>query len=76
MGTGRRQPESSTRAGWIAHFAGKSVAANLILLQILASGLLSGSRIVVRGWPKFDSRTVAVTARVPGWLLVDVGLAS
>ena len=57
---------AATGTGWIAYFAGNPVAANLLMVFILAAGVASGLRMVVEDYPEFDLRTVTVTVRAPG----------
>ena len=61
-----RDAPAAAGTGWIAYFAGNPVAANLLMVFILAAGVASGLRLVVEDYPEFDLRTVTVTVRAPG----------
>ena len=52
--------------GLIAYFAGNPVAANLLMMFILATGVASGLRLAVQDFPEVDLRQVTVTVRAPG----------
>ena len=52
--------------GLIAYFAGNPVAANLLMVFILAAGVASGLRLAVQDFPEVDLRRVTVTVRAPG----------
>jgi multidrug efflux pump subunit AcrB len=58
-------PPAEDRSGPLAWFAGNHVAANLLMLFVLAMGLLSLSSIVVETFPEFsiDRITVSVVHR-------------
>ncbi len=67
--TEHAKPEVSASAphrGWIAYFVGNPVAANLLMLLILVSGVVAGSRLTVRDFPEVAPRRVIVTVRTPG----------
>ena len=59
-------PGVPARAGFIAYFAANPVAANLLMLFLIAGGLAAGSRLVVQHYPDLDLRTVSVTVEAPG----------
>ena len=52
--------------GFIAWFAGNSVAANLLMLFLIVGGVLSGIHLAVQNFPVLDTRTVTVNVRFPG----------
>ena len=52
--------------GLIAYFAGNPVAANLLMVFILAAGVATGLRLAVQDYPDIDLRRVTVTVRAPG----------
>ncbi|MXZ25203.1 MAG: efflux RND transporter permease subunit [Caldilineaceae bacterium SB0665_bin_21] len=60
------EPASNPRPGLIAYFAGNPIAANLLMVLILVSGVVAGLRIAVEDYPEFDWRTVLVTVIAPG----------
>ncbi len=63
----RREPSvSAGGTGLIAYFAGNPVAANLLMVLILVSGVAAGLRVAVEDYPEFDWRTVTVTVVAPG----------
>jgi multidrug efflux pump subunit AcrB len=64
--TGREPSASAGGTGLIAYFAGNPIAANLLMVLILVSGVVAGIRIAVEDYPKFDWRTVTVTVVAPG----------
>ena len=63
---GRTQSDSIPRTGWIAYFAGNPVAANLLMVLILISGVVAGFRMPVEDYPPVDLRVVRVTVLFPG----------
>ena len=52
-----------SREGVLAWFASNHVAANLLMLFIVAAGLLSLANVVIEVFPEFD--TDIITVRVP-----------
>ena len=64
--TGNEAQASTSRTGLIAYFAGNPIAANLLMVLILAGGLAAGLRLPVQDYPKYDLRTVLVTVPAPG----------
>ena len=64
--TGREPSASAGGAGLIAYFAGNPIAANLLMVLILVSGVVAGIRVAVEDYPEFDWRTVIVTVVAPG----------
>ena len=70
MNTTERAPRdktfSSAVTGWIAYFVGNPVAANLLMLFILAAGVASGVQLAVQDYPDLDLRAVTVTVVAPG----------
>ena len=63
----RREPSvSAGGTGLIAYFAGNPVAANLLMVLILVSGVAAGLRVAVEDYPEFDWRVVTVTVVAPG----------
>ena len=60
------QPGAAARTGLIGYFAGNPVAANLLMLVLVAGGIASGYRLAVQQFPEIDLRTVTVTVRFPG----------
>lgn len=52
--------------GLIAYVAGNPVAANLLMVFILAAGVASGLRLTIEEYPKIDFRTVMVTVVASG----------
>ncbi len=60
------QPEGAAKTGLIGYFAGNPVAANLLMLVLVAGGVASGFRLAVQNFPEIDLRTVTVTVRSPG----------
>ena len=63
---GSESTNATVRPGWIAYFAGNPIAANLLMVLILVSGVVSGFRITVEDYPPFDFRTVTITVVAPG----------
>ena len=51
--------------GLIAYFAQNRVAANLLMIFIVVSGLLAASELSVQLFPSFDLRTITVTVPSP-----------
>jgi multidrug efflux pump subunit AcrB len=49
-----------SRKGVLGWFAGNHVAANLLMLFIIVSGLMSVARVVVEVFPEFDTDTVTI----------------
>ncbi len=64
--TGREPSASAGGTGLIAYFAGNPIAANLLMVLILVSGVVAGIRVAVEDYPEFDWRTVIVTVAAPG----------
>ncbi len=63
----RREPSVfAGGTGLIAYFAGNPVAANLLMVLILVSGVAAGLRVAVEDYPEFDWRIVTVTVVAPG----------
>ena len=60
------QPGAAAKTGLIGYFAGNPVAANLLMLVLVAGGIASGYRLAVQQFPEIDLRTVTVTVRFPG----------
>ena len=60
-GTGTPVPR-----GPIAWFAANPVAANLLMVFLIAAGAIAGSQLVVQNYQKFDLRRVSVTIPAPG----------
>ena len=60
------QPGAVAKTGLIGYFAGNPVAANLLMLVLVAGGIASGYRLAVQHFPEIDLRTVTVTVRFPG----------
>ena len=60
------QPGAVAKTGLIGYFAGNPVAANLLMLVLVAGGTTSGYRLAVQHFPEIDLRTVTVTVRFPG----------
>ena len=58
--------DSAARGGWIAYCAGNPVAANLLMLFILAAGVASGLWLAVQDYPELDLRLVTVSVVAPG----------
>ena len=53
--------------GIIAWFARNGVAANLLMVAILAGGIWSGtSNLVLQQYPEFPNRYITVTVLYPG----------
>ena len=63
---GTLQPAAGARKGLIGYFAGNPVAANLLMLVLIAGGIASGFRLAVQNYPEIDLRMIAVTVRSPG----------
>lgn len=63
---GREPSASAGGTGLIAYFAGNSIAANLLMVLILVSGVVAGLRVAVEDYPEFDWRTVTITVVAPG----------
>ena len=47
--------------GLIAYFAGNRVAANLLMIFLLISGLIAATQLSVQRFPEIDSRTITVS---------------
>ena len=62
---GNEAQASTSRTGLIAYFAGNPIAANLLMVLILAGGVAAGLRLPVQDYPKYDLRTVLVTVPAP-----------
>ena len=62
----REAQASTSRTGLIAYFAGNPIAANLLMVLILVSGVVAGLRVVVEDYPEIDWRTVSVMVLAPG----------
>ena len=54
------------RTGFIAYFAGNRVAANLLMLLLVFTGVLSAIHLPVQNFPDLDFRAVSVSVRSPG----------
>ena len=54
------------KTGLISYFAGNPVAANLLMLFLIAGGLIAGSQLAIQRFPDFDLRTVSITVTAPG----------
>jgi len=54
---------TETRRGVLAWFAGNHVAANLLMLALLAAGILAVAGVVIEVFPEIDTDTVSI--RVP-----------
>jgi multidrug efflux pump subunit AcrB len=67
-------PESSHK-GLIAWFSANSVAANLLMLFILAAGIASVFFIKIQVFPDFETRTIQATMAYPGAAPEEVELA-
>ena len=64
--TGSETQTATPRTGLIAYFAGNPIAANLLMVLILVSGVVAGLRVVVEDYPEIDWRTVSVMVLAPG----------
>ncbi len=60
------QPGAAAQRGLIAYFASNPVAANLLMLVFIVTGIASGCRLAVQNFPEIDLRTVNVTVLSPG----------
>ena len=60
------QPAAAGKTGLIGYFAENPVAANLLMVVLIAGGVASGFRLAVQNSPEIDLRTVSVTVRSPG----------
>ena len=60
------QPGAAAQRGPIAYFASNPVAANLLMLVFIVTGIASGCRLAVQNYPEIDLRTVNVTVLSPG----------
>ncbi len=58
--------ETTEHKGIIAWFSGNGVAANLLMMFILAAGLASAFTIKVQIFPDFETRTIQVSMAYPG----------
>ncbi|MXY24325.1 MAG: efflux RND transporter permease subunit [Acidobacteria bacterium] len=64
--TDRAAQPAEARKGLIAYFAGNPVAANLLMLVLIAGGVASGCQLAVQNFPEIDLRMVHVTVLSPG----------
>ena len=60
------QPGAAARKGLIGYFAGNPIAANLLMLVFIVTGVTSGYRLAVQNFPEIDLRLVNVTVISPG----------
>ena len=65
-GDGGAAGAAGIKAGPIAYFAGNRVAANLLMAVIAITGLLAGSRLLLRDVPVIDWNRIEVTVESPG----------
>ena len=63
---GRETQAASPPTGLIAYFAGNPIAANLLMVLLLAAGVAAGLRLPVEDYPEFDLRAVVVRVPAPG----------
>ena len=63
---GRETQAASPPTGLIAYFAGNPIAANLLMVLLLAAGVAAGLRLPVEDYPEFDLRAVVVRVSAPG----------
>ena len=63
---GATRDGSGTSRGLIAYFVQNPVAANLLMVFLIAAGTISGMNLAVQNLPDFDSRRISVTVPFPG----------
>ncbi len=64
--TGPALPPSPSDQGLVAYFASNPVAANLIMVLMLAGGFLAGLRLTAQIFPTVDPGIVTITVSYPG----------
>lgn len=57
---------AGTQPGLIAYFAQNRIAANVLMLTLLAGGLVVASNLPIQAFPDLNHRTVVVTVPSPG----------
>jgi multidrug efflux pump subunit AcrB len=70
-----RAPAESSHKGLIAWFTANSVAANLLMLFILAAGIASVFFIKIQVFPDFETRMIQISMAYPGAAPEEVELA-
>lgn len=60
------QTEHSVKPGPIAWFAANPVAANLLMLFLIAGGIISGTNLAIQHVPPLELRTILVIVPFPG----------